>query len=263
MAKDGKKGTAKGFKKKGVSKKANVIPFSKKEWYDIKTPSFFTKTVMMKTLVNRTTGKKTAESGLMGRVIEMNIGDIHPTEDKNESSFMKFKLKIESVNGKDCYTRFYGMCLTTDKLSSMIRRGQSLIEGNIAVKTLDGYLLRVFSIGFTKKDPNEEKRTCYAKTSVIKKVRSVMVETIKEETEETNISQFVESLIAGSFGRKVINACYESGVCLLQNVFIKKVKVLKMPKYDPTAIEEETIEDTGMPVDEESTWIEPVPADSI
>ncbi len=39
---------------------------------------------------------------------------------------------------------------------------QTLIEANVDVKTTDGYLLRVFCIGFTKKRQNQIKKTCYA-----------------------------------------------------------------------------------------------------
>ena len=39
---------------------------------------------------------------------------------------------------------------------------QTLIEAHVDVKTTDGYLLRLFSIGFTKKRPNQIRKTCYA-----------------------------------------------------------------------------------------------------
>lgn len=45
---------------------------------------------------------------------------------------------------------------------------QSLIEANVDVKTTDGYLLRVFCIGFTNKDQMSTRKTCYAQhTQVI------------------------------------------------------------------------------------------------
>jgi hypothetical protein len=39
---------------------------------------------------------------------------------------------------------------------------QTLIEANVGVKTTDGYLLRVFCIGFTNKDQMSQRKTCYA-----------------------------------------------------------------------------------------------------
>ncbi|KAG5524560.1 hypothetical protein RHGRI_031281 [Rhododendron griersonianum] len=62
------------------------------------------------------------------------------------------------------------MDFTTDKLRSLVRKWQTLIEAHVDVKTTDSYSLRMFCIGFTKKRANQQKRTCYAQSSQIKQV---------------------------------------------------------------------------------------------
>lgn len=47
-------------------------------------------------------------------------------------------------------------------IRSMVKKWQTLIEANIDVKTTDGFLLRVFCIGFTAKDSLSQRKTCYA-----------------------------------------------------------------------------------------------------
>lgn len=43
------------------------------------------------------------------------------------------------------------MDFTTDKLKSLVKKWQTLIEAYLDVKTTDGYLIRVFTIAFTQK----------------------------------------------------------------------------------------------------------------
>lgn len=83
-------------------------------------------------------------------------------DDGAERSFRKFKLIAEDVKGRNVLTNFHGMDLTTDKLRSMVKKWQTLIEANVDVKTTDNYLLRVFCIGFTSKDQSSTRKTCYA-----------------------------------------------------------------------------------------------------
>ncbi len=63
------------------------------------------------------------------------------------------------------------MDFTTDKLRSLVRKWQTLIECNVDVKTTDGFTLRMFCISFTKKRAGQIKRTCYAQTSQIRAIR--------------------------------------------------------------------------------------------
>jgi len=128
--------------KKGKGKKT-VDPFTKKEWYDIKAPGNFTVRSCGKTPVTRSAGTKIASEQLKGRVFELNLADLNKDEDQ---AYRKFKLQCEEVQGHYCLTQFYGMDMTTDKIRSLVRKWQSLIEAFVDVKTLDGYVLRLFCI---------------------------------------------------------------------------------------------------------------------
>ena len=67
-----------------------------------------------------------------------------------------------------------GMDFTTDKLRSLVKKWQTLIEAHVDVKTTDNYTLRMFCIGFTRRRPNQIKRTCYAQSSQIRQVLTVL-----------------------------------------------------------------------------------------
>merc|ERR1711898_200 len=133
--------------KKG-SKKKIIDPFASKDWYDIKAPSLFSNPICGKTICTRSKGTKIASDQLKGRVLEVSLGDLNKNED---DAYRKMRLRVEEVKDKQVLCGFWGMDFTTDKLRSLVRKWQSLIEANVDVKTVDGYVPRCFCIGFTKK----------------------------------------------------------------------------------------------------------------
>ncbi|GFQ86069.1 40S ribosomal protein S3a [Trichonephila clavata] len=218
------KGLIKGGKK-GVKKKV-VDPFTRKDWYDVKAPAMFSVRNIGKTLVNRTQGTKIASEGLKGRVFEISLADLQ----NDEIAFRKFRLIAEEVQGRNVLTNFHGMDLTTDKLRSLVKKWQTLIEASVDVKTTDGYLLRMFCIGFTKKCANQVKKTCYAQHSQVRMIRRKMTEIINREVSSSDLKEVVNKLIPDSIGRDIEKAC--QGIYPLHDVMIRKVKVLKKPKFD-------------------------------
>ncbi|KAD3641487.1 hypothetical protein E3N88_30711 [Mikania micrantha] len=212
--------------KKGGKKKA-ADPFSKKDWYDIKAPSLFSTRNVGKTLVTRTQGTKIASEGLKHRVFEVSLADLQNDEDH---AYRKIRLRAEDVQGKNVLTNFWGMDFTTDKLRSLVKKWQSLIEAHVDVKTTDNYTLRMFCIGFTKKRANQVKRTCYAQSSQIRQIRRKMREIMVTQAQSCDLKELVQKFIPESIGREIEKAT--SSIYPLQNVFIRKVKILKAPKFD-------------------------------
>lgn len=212
--------------KKGLKKKI-VDPFTKKEWYDVKAPSMFASRSAGKTLVTKTTGTKIASEQLQGRICEVNLGDLNKDADQG---FRKIQLEILDIQGRNCLTDFYGMDMTRDKLCSLVRKWQSLIEAQADVKTADGYVLRMFCIAFTKRQSNSTKSNCYASASHIKRIRAKMVEIMQAEAAKVQLRDLVKRFIAESIGKEIEKQ--GSNVYPLKDVYIRKVKMLKKPKFD-------------------------------
>lgn len=163
---------------------------------------------------------------MKGRIFEVSLGDLN----ENEESFRKFKLIVEETQGKICLTNFHGMDITTDKLRSMIKKKQSTIESFSDVKTTDGYVLRVFSIAFTKNQRESRRETAYAQHTKIKAIRKKMVEIINKEISGSDLKQVVSKLIPDSIAKDIEKFC--SYIYPLTDVYIRKVKVIKKPKFD-------------------------------
>jgi len=246
------------FKNKKGAKKKVVDPFTRKDWYEIKVPAAFANRIVGKTPVNRTQAGKNANDSLIGRNIWMSLADLQGDEDQ---AFRKIKLKIQDVQGKTVLTNFWGMDLTTDKLRSLIRKWQSLLEAHVDVKTTDGYVIRLFALAFTRRRPNQVKKTCYAQTSQIKRMRAKMTEIMIREASTCDLKDLVVKFIPESIGKLIVKEC--NGIFPLTDVFIRKVKVLKAPKFDPHKLLEihastASAEDTGTAVQREEDGSAPV-----
>src|SRR5690606_20593585 len=109
-------------------KKKSVDPFLRKEWYTIRAPAVFSVRDAGRTLVTKTTGTKIASEQLKGRVFESSLADISGNADYD---YRKIKLRAEDVEGDRVLTTFHGMDLTRDKLCSLIKKWQTLVEARV------------------------------------------------------------------------------------------------------------------------------------
>merc|ERR1739844_587714 len=98
-----------------------------------------------------------------------------------------------------------------------------------------------------KKAKNQQKVTCYANSAQCRAIRAKMVEKMSELGSKGDLRSLVKTLITAD------------PVFPVQNCFIRKVKVLKKPKFDVTALmewyadENNTSADTGKKVATEET----------
>eukprot|EP01119_Soliformovum_irregulare_P002256 TRINITY_DN12541_c0_g1_i1.p2 TRINITY_DN12541_c0_g1~~TRINITY_DN12541_c0_g1_i1.p2 ORF type:complete len:256 (-),score=89.26 TRINITY_DN12541_c0_g1_i1:114-881(-) len=219
-------------KKKGLKKKI-VDPFVKKDWYDVKAPGQFTVRLAGKIPVNKTAGTRIASDALKGRIMEVSLADLQRNEG---DAHRKIKLRIEDVQGSQVLTNFHGMDLTTDKYRSLVKKWQTLIESTVTTKTADGYLIRLFAIGFTKRRPNQIRKTSYAQSSQVRAIRKVMTDILTREANTNELKDLVAKFIPEILGTQIEKEAQK--IYPLQNVFVRKVKVLKTPRFDPAKLAE-------------------------
>ncbi len=234
--------------KKGSRKKA-VDPFLKKEWYKLVAPSIFAVKDCGRTLITKTQGTKIASDYLKGRIVEVSLADLN----KNEAlAWRKVRLCVEDVQGYNCLLNFHGMDMTRDKLCSLIRKKQSIIEGSVDVRTTDGYVVRMFCIAFTRPQENQIKNTCYIKSAQARAIRAKMTATMTELGTKGDLKSLVKELISAPIGDNIAKDA--SSIFPVKDCYIRKVKVLKKPKFDVTELMEwhsadEKVADTGKPVE--------------
>mmetsp|Transcript_16768 Transcript_16768/g.29663 ORF Transcript_16768/g.29663 Transcript_16768/m.29663 type:complete len:261 (+) Transcript_16768:120-902(+) len=232
--------------KKGRKKKVSD-PFLKKDWYTIMAPNMFPKRNAGLTLCTKTTGNKIASETLRNRIFEVSLADLN---DNADMAYRKIKLIADDIQGEKVLTNFYGMDMTRDKLCSLIKKWQTLIEARVDVKTTDGYTLRMFAIGFTNKRKNQVKKTWYAQSGQVRQIRQKMVDIMTEEATKSDLKELVAKLLPETLGKEIEKAC--ESIFPLQNVYIRKVKLLKKPKFDLVKLMElhaDTANDVGAKVD--------------
>lgn len=210
-----------GKKKKGGKR---IDPYVKKDWFDMRAPNMFPIRQIGKTLATKSQGTKLSRDSLMGRVVEVSLGDLKPKGE--EDAFRKFQLKVEEVTGTQCLTNFYGMDMTVDKLRALVRKWHTLIEAYVDVKTTDKHYLRIFCIAITRKKPNQQRKTSYAQSAQCRAIRRKMVEIMQREASSCDLAELVQKkLIPETIGREIEKAT--QGIYPLQNVYIRKVKMLR------------------------------------
>ena len=133
-----------------------------------------------------------AADSLKGRVFEVSLADLN--RESNDQAWRKMKVQVEEVKGFDCYTNFYGMDITRDKLCTIVKKWHTTVEAFVQTKTSDGYLLRMFAIGFTQRTRKQVSATCYAKGSQRKLIRKKMMEIMINEAQKSTLKELTKKL---------------------------------------------------------------------
>ena len=231
-------GKNKGLAKKGGKgiKKADRHAFTKKEWFKLITaPTFGNPKPAGWVPGNTTIGKRRAEENVMGRVCEVAYTDI------NESSkfyWRKVKMEVEKVEGGSLYTSFNGMSVTRERIMSLLKKRQTLIEVFADVKTNDNYILRVFVLLCTRPVQGQKKINSYAKSSEVRKIRKLVIKVLTEKASKESIDSFANNILSDSIPETLIKEAsriYPIRVCI-----VTKVKVLKKSKIDVGKLVEES-----------------------
>jgi small subunit ribosomal protein S3Ae len=224
----------KGKKGKKGSRKKVVDPFTKKEWYEIKAPNVFTEADQGWTPVTRSAAGKSALDSLRGRCVVVSQGDLNKD---SADAWRKFKLRVEDISGDKCLTNFYGLDLAAHYLRQLVRKKRTLIESWTDVKTADGFVLRVFVIGFTKQaDKNMRRQTCYAQSTQVRAIRKKMAEVVESECSSVELKDCVQKFSKGEIEEDIRKRC--EGIYPLENVTIRKVKTIRAPKLDIVKLHE-------------------------
>jgi len=242
-------------RKLGKAKRKKVVdPFLRKDWYTVQAPSMFKQRDAGLTPCTKTTGTKIASEQIKNRIFEVSLADLNENPD---FAYRKIKLCAEDVQGDKVLTNFHGMDMTRDKLFSLIKKWCTLIEARVDIRTTDGYMVRMFAIGFTKKQKNSLSKSCYCQSGQAKLIRAKMVQVMQDESAKCDLRELVSKLLPETLGAEIEKAV--EGIYPCRDVFIRKVKILKKPRFDLTKLMElhaDTADDVGAKLDREKPAVQ-------
>ena len=208
-----------------ASKKVKQDTFLKKEWRRVFVPGYFGKRNIGFTVSHKCARGKVPADYLNNRVFELSHGDL---VEEQSHAYRLFSWKSVDVEKDDILTVFAGMRLTNDKLSSLLRKYRTLINAQIDVKTADGYILRAFTICFTKKI-NPNKKHCYAQQSKKKEIRDTCIAVMKETIEKSNVVDLCKTIVDETIEKSIVEKC--KNIMEVDNVYVTKIKVINAPVY--------------------------------
>jgi small subunit ribosomal protein S3Ae len=186
---------------------------------------------------------------LKGRIFEAFLADLSKDNEIDRiDTTRKFRFRVEDVQKANCLTNFNGYAVTTDRARSIIKKWRTLIEGYTDVKTLDGFILRVFVIAVTNKLESSTHKTAYAQHQKVRSIRRKMVEIIRKEIADSDLKTVVSKLQSEVIGTSILKSC--ASIYRLQTAFVRKVKVIKAPKIEVSKFSEfypENAEQAGTP----------------
>ena len=122
----------------------------------------------------------------------------------------------------------------------------------------------MFAIALTARRKEQLRKTSYAQSSQIRRIRKLMVDIMTREATNSDLRGLVKKLclfffsqflnirsIPESIGHMIQGACER--IYPVQNVYVRKVKVLKTPKFDQSKLQElhadVPVEDVGKKVE--------------
>merc|ERR1712016_542017 len=90
------------------------------------------------------------------------------------------------------------------------------------------------------------KKHCYAQSQQIRQIRKKMIDIISREISSADLKDVVNKLIPDSMSMDITKAC--QGIYPLHDVHVRKVKVLKRPRFDLSKLMELHGEGSGKAV---------------
>ncbi len=176
-----------------------------KLWFTVLAPAMFKEQEL---------GSATSSTpeALVGRKITANLATL---SDNMNSYYIKFAFLITKVDGDRAFTEFSGSECMRDYISRMILRRVKRIDSVQNCVTKDGKKIRVKCLAVVRGK---------VKSSIMKVIRSKVVEIMKASTESSSLDEFLDSMISEKLKNEVLMELRK--IYPVRNFEVRKIEVI-------------------------------------
>ncbi len=192
-----------------MARKATKDRWKMKKWYSIYAPELFNS-------VKIGTTPATEEEHILGRILEINRGDLGGDMHDIKKQRQKLSFKVVSVKGTEAQTKLIKVEVTRDFERSLVRRGNAKIEAIQTANTRDGRKVRLKVLALSNRKPQTTKE---------KLIRKLFADAIKGSAEKKDYAQFMQEVLYGGMASQMYKS--SSKIYPMRHVTISKCKLIE------------------------------------
>lgn len=181
-----------------------VDTWKTKQWYEVIAPQLFDSKVVGEVIASD-------PKNLINRVVKVGLDEL--TGDFSQT-YTNIKLRIVDVKGKNAVTRFIGSEQLPSYIKTFVRRGKTLVDDVVDVKTADGQQLRIKPIVFAG-----GKIARGAEAAIRTTIRKELI----DKAAKTNLDDLLREILFKKYAHSLISSVKK--IAPIKRIEIRKIEL--------------------------------------
>jgi small subunit ribosomal protein S3Ae len=181
-----------------------VDTWKTKQWYEVVAPQIFDSKVVGEVIASD-------PKNLINRVVKVGLDEL--TGDFSQT-YTNVKLRIVDVKGKNATTRFIGSEQLPSYIKTFVRRGKTLVDDVVDVKTADGHQVRIKPIVFTGGKIARDAEAA---------IRTTIRKELIEKAAKTNLDDLLREILFKKYAHSLVSSVKK--IAPIKRIEIRKIEL--------------------------------------
>jgi len=181
-----------------------VDTWKTKQWYEVVAPQIFDSKVVGEVIASD-------PKNLINRVVKVGLDEL--TGDFSQT-YTNVKLRIVDVKGKNATTRFIGSEQLPSYVKTFVRRGKTLVDDVVDVKTADGQQVRIKPIVFTGGKIARDAEAA---------IRTTIRKELVEKAAKTNLDDLLREILFKKYAHSLVSSVKK--IAPIKRIEIRKIEL--------------------------------------